>query len=67
MVIAPLPPIADLPGFKAGLYDEYRIEVPCILWNDHQFIRISVQGYNTQEDMDALLEALERVLPEATG
>lgn len=67
MVTAPLPAIADLPGFKAGLYDEYRIEVPCLSWNEHQFIRISVQGYNTQEDIDALLQALERVLPQATG
>jgi len=67
MVTAPLPPIVDLPGFQARLCDEYRIEVPCISWQHHQFVRISVQGYNTQEDIDALLQALERLLPHATG
>ncbi len=63
MAIAPLPNIADLPAFKARLYDEFRVEIPCMQWQDRQFIRISVQGYNTQEDIDALLAALEQLLP----
>jgi isopenicillin-N epimerase len=62
MAAAPLPAIADPPGFQARLYDEYRIEVPCISWGARQFIRVSVQGYNTQADVDALLEALEALL-----
>lgn len=65
MAIAPLPPIGDLPAFKRRLYDDYRIEIPCIQWGDRQFIRISVQGYNTDDDIDALLAALEAVLPDA--
>lgn len=62
MALAPLPPGTDLDLLKARLYDEYRIEIPCIRWNDRPFIRVSIQGYNTREDLDALLEALEVLL-----
>lgn len=62
MAIAPLPPETDLPTLKARLYDEYRVEVPLIAWNAHRFVRISIQGYNTPEDTDALVTALERLL-----
>ncbi len=60
MAIAPLPPTIDLPAFKARLYAEHRVEVPCTEWQGHQFIRVSVQGYNTQQDIDSLIEALQR-------
>jgi isopenicillin-N epimerase len=63
MGIAPLPP-SNLATLKSRLYDEYKIEVPLTEWQDHQFIRISVQGYNTQKDIDALLRALEHLLPQ---
>ncbi len=63
MAIAPLPPIADLLAFKTRLYDEFRVEIPCIQWGERQFIRVSVQGYNTQEDIDILLNALGQMLP----
>jgi isopenicillin-N epimerase len=63
MMIAALPPIDDPRDLKARLYDDFRVEVPCITWNGRQFVRVSVQGYNTQADIDALLTALEAVLP----
>jgi len=63
MGIAPLP-ISDLTILKSRLYDEYKIEVPLTQWQDKQFIRISVQGYNTQEDIDVLIRALEVLLPQ---
>lgn len=63
MGIAPLPP-SDLVTLKSRLYDEYKIEVPLIQWQDRQFIRISVQGYNTQEDINALVSALDILLPQ---
>jgi isopenicillin-N epimerase len=50
---------------KRRLYDEYKVEVPLIQWEDKQFIRISVQGYNSQKDIDVLVSALEVLLPEA--
>lgn len=63
MAIAPLPPLADLQGFKDQFYDQYRVEVPFVQWGGRQYIRVSVQGYNTQEDIDALLSALAASLP----
>ncbi len=62
MAVCQLPPIADITTFKARLYAEYRIEIPCYTWQDRQYMRISVQGYNTQGEVDALLSALENLL-----
>ncbi len=64
MSIAPLPADADLVALKARLYDEYRVEVPLIEWNSRKFVRISVQAYNTQDDLDALYDGLHRLLPQ---
>jgi len=62
MGIAPLPPTVDLTLLKSRLYDEYRIEVPLIQWNEWKFIRVSLQGYNTRKDVDMLIEALRSEL-----
>ncbi len=45
------------------LYQEHRIEVPAIPWNGTSLLRVSVQGYNTHEDLEALLAALKQILP----
>lgn len=63
MGVAPLPP-SDLPALKRRLYDEHRVEIPLIEWNDRQFVRISVQGYNARSDIDALVDALCALLPQ---
>ena len=63
MGIAPLP-FSDLAVLKSRLYDEHKIEVPLIQWQDKQFVRISVQGYNSQEDIDSLVNALKVLLPQ---
>ena len=63
MGIVPLPP-CNPDVLKARLYDEYRVEVPVIQWGDQQFVRISVQGYNSREDIDALVDALRVLLPQ---
>ncbi|MBN1919669.1 MAG: aminotransferase class V-fold PLP-dependent enzyme [Anaerolineae bacterium] len=52
-----LPP-CDLDALKQRLYDESRIEIPLIPWNEHGLIRLSLQGYNTRDDLEALLGAL---------
>jgi len=65
MAVIPLPPIDKLASFNTGLYEKYRIQVPCIEWNGRQFLRISVQAYNSEEDLEALLTALRSELPAA--
>jgi len=62
MGIAPLPADVDLIDLKRRLYDEYRIEVPLIRWNEQQFIRISIQAYNLPSDVDILVDALRTLL-----
>lgn len=63
LAIAPLPPLADLNGFKKQLYDRYKVEIPCFQWQERQFIRPSFQGYNTPADADALVKAVAELLP----
>lgn len=65
MGIAPIPN-SDLSLLKQRLYDKYKVEVPLIQWHDRQFIRISVQGYNGQEDIDALISALKALMSEVS-
>lgn len=65
MGIAPLPLNTDLAALKARLYDEYRVEVPMIDWNGRKFVRVSVQGYNTPTDLDALCAGLQALIPVA--
>ncbi len=62
MAIAPLPGGADLLALKARLYDQFKVELPLIQWQDQKFARISIQGYNTAEDVDALLAGLASIL-----
>jgi len=64
MAAAPLPPVADLASLRARLYDEFRVEIPLIEWKGQQLVRISVQAYNSQADIDALLQALALLLPQ---
>jgi len=64
MGYAPLPKMTDLNSFGRRLWEEFHIEIPVITWNDFLGYRISVQGYNTQEDMDALINATKIMLKE---
>lgn len=62
MASFPLPP-CDAAALQRRLYDEYRVEVPVIEWSGRQLVRVSVQGYNTAEDVAALAGALKEVVP----
>lgn len=63
MAIAELPAIKELVAFKAALYDQFQVEIPCTEWNGRQFIRLSIQGYNSSDDIEQLLTALQQLLP----
>jgi isopenicillin-N epimerase len=62
MATIPLPP-CDPEELKRRLYDDYRVEVPITSWGGRQFVRVSVQGYNTRGDVEALVRALGDLLP----
>lgn len=57
MVCLPVPP-RDPETLRRTLFEQFRIEVPVTTHGGAVFVRISVQGYNTSEDLDRLLEAL---------
>lgn len=57
-------PAVDVAALKTRLYDDYHIEVPVFDWHDQPLIRVSVQGYNTSQDIDTLLTALAALLPQ---
>lgn len=62
MAVAPLPHLNDPAVFRKRIYDEYNIEIVCHNWQAWTLLRISMQGYNTQLDVDALLDALKQLL-----
>ncbi len=63
MAAFPLP-ACDGELLQRRLYDELRVEIPIIDWNGHHLVRVSVQGYNTRGDVDALVEGLATLLPD---
>ena len=72
MVAMPIPE-CDTAEIHKQLFDRYRIEIPVFKWQDHCIARVSVQGYNSQPQMDKLLSALSELLglgkggPKAAG
>ncbi len=62
MAAAPLPAQTDIAALKVRLYDEYRIEVPLVSWNNHRLVRVSIQAYNTKKDVDRLIHTLSILL-----
>jgi isopenicillin-N epimerase len=58
-----LPPHIDKPmDFHLRLYEEHRVEVPVYTWQDRSVLRVSIQGYNSEEDVEALVEAVDTLL-----
>ncbi|HEX2698309.1 MAG TPA: aminotransferase class V-fold PLP-dependent enzyme [Anaerolineales bacterium] len=62
MFSVPLPDSTNIVSLKTRLYDEYRVEVPLMEWVGHKLMRVSIQGYNSMEDVDQLLNALTNLL-----
>jgi isopenicillin-N epimerase len=53
-----LPDNVDIKWLKDKLYTAFHLEIPVFEWDRRNWMRISIQGYNTQRDADALLSAL---------
>jgi isopenicillin-N epimerase len=46
---------------KALLYEKYKIEIPVMVHGRHIFLRYSIQGFNTQKDLDVLYDAVGEI------
>ena len=61
LVLNPLPKV-DVFDFKNKLWDDFAVEIPVYEWNGSCYIRTSIQSYNTEEDVNNLLNALQKLL-----
>ncbi len=61
MAALPLP-ACDTESVQLALRQRYRMEIPVFSWQDRHIARLSVQGYNSPEQLDRLIEALDQIL-----
>lgn len=64
MVSIRLPEGTDTTALGKRLFDDHHIEIPVLRWNNQPFLRLSVQAYVSEADLDALVEALTTYLSE---
>jgi isopenicillin-N epimerase len=64
MTIIPLPTAGQFPAaeLQARLFDEHLVEVPLTEWEDRHFVRVSIQAYNSERDVDRLVAGLAALL-----
>lgn len=62
MAVAPLPDSVNVTTLHDQLYYDFHIEIPIIDWHGRKFARCSFQVYNTLDDAEALITALDRLL-----
>lgn len=60
-------PACDALELKRRLYDEHHIEIPATHWGDVNCLRISIQGYNTRADVERLVGAVAKLLPDVVS
>ena len=64
MVSVPIPvPTGAAVDIRRRLWVEHRIEAPVAAWKDRALLRVSVQGYNSAADIDALVSAVSALTP----
>jgi len=61
MFVATLPDGA-VETINGRLWSEHRVEAPVLQWQDQSLVRVSVQAYNTPEQLDQLQEGLHALL-----
>ncbi|HLZ25429.1 MAG TPA: aminotransferase class V-fold PLP-dependent enzyme [Ktedonobacterales bacterium] len=66
MCAVSLPMRADVTpeALHARLWDDYQVEVPISDWQGWRFVRVSIQAYNTERDVDRLVDGLAAILAE---
>lgn len=55
-------PVSDASELQRRLWQEYKIEVPVVHWQDRWFLRVSCHFYNDREQIDRLLQAISELL-----
>ena len=55
-------PMDDTVAFKERLYDDHQIEIPTMAHEGHTAFRISIQGYNSETDVDHLIRTLKNFI-----
>ena len=56
-------PHCDHEALQRRLFDEFKIEIPTFSWNGGSYLRVSIQAYNDEADVHALVHALSLLLP----
>ncbi|MCA9072159.1 MAG: aminotransferase class V-fold PLP-dependent enzyme, partial [Planctomycetaceae bacterium] len=71
MISLPLPHAPNAPPagvqrdpLQHDLWKRHRIEIPIIHWHGHRFLRVSCHLYNTQAEIDRMIDALKEMLAE---
>ena len=54
-------PTSDPEKLKETLFNEYKIEIPVTKMEDKTFIRISIQPYTTDREVEALIDAIKDI------
>lgn len=62
MVSVPLPGSVQPADLHRRLFEEHHIEVPVLDWAGHKLVRVSIQGYNTPEEAETLVDSLRALL-----
>jgi len=62
MATIPVPADTDPIELKRRLYDEYRVEIPVTIVEGRPMLRISIQGYNGPDDVEALVSSVKDVV-----
>jgi len=65
MAVFELPAALDAVAMAQRLYHRHHIQIPGMAWNGRQFLRISVQAYNSDQDLETFLAALRAELAAA--
>ena len=55
-------PVDDVVKFKNTLYNDYQIEIPTMSPDNHSGFRISLQGYNSELDVEYFIQTLKKFL-----
>ncbi len=53
--------VKDIQSYRNILIEKYKIEIPIFKWRDKSLIRLSFQAYNSQDDVDKLIEAIKDI------